>query len=168
MVPSSAMDKILFSGLLKASSSDFSPEGLTGVSEGIENRIFTALRQCMSEGKTDLDSLCMRAGTKRYATSAIRRAVYSIFFDLRRIPPFPPYLHVLAFNETGREILRRMKKTASLPIFHTLPAADSSPFRDSIKKEVFADEIYSLISGDVISGINGFTANSVFFGKNQA
>ena len=33
----------------------------------------------------------------------------------------PPYIRVLDFNQTsGRELLRQMKKSASLPIFHSM------------------------------------------------
>ncbi len=159
-------DPILFSGLLRAASEpEFLQERFVGISEGLQNRIVAAAERCVASGKCSLRSLCEEAGTKRYTDSAIRRAVYSLFFRLHT-PVYPPsYLHVLAFNEKGRMLLRAMKDTALLPVFHTLPAASKAEYQKVINKEIFADNLYALLSGDREFGINGYTANSVFVGN---
>ena len=59
-------------------------------------------------------------------------------------------------------LLRAMKDTALLPVFHTLPAASKAEYQNAIEREIFADNVYALLSGDRELGINGYTANSVF------
>lgn len=156
-------DPILFSGLFRAAAEpEFLQERFVGISEGLQNRVVSAAERCIASGKRDFSSLCKEAGTKRYTDSAIRRAVYSLFFRLHAPVSPPSYLHVLAFNEKGRTLLRMMKDTALLPVFHTLPAASKAEYQKAIEREIFADNVYALLSGDRELGINGYTANSVF------
>lgn len=68
--------------------------------------------------------------TKRYPLSRVRRLVLAAFLQIpaqaHQTPP--PYLRVLGMNERGREILSRMKRTASLPVSVSLSRlAQSSP-----------------------------------------
>lgn len=90
---------------------------LPDISEGLENRLYNAVRQACS-----LTELYMLTKTKRYTLARIRRLVWSaclgIPAQLGQTPP--PYLRILAFNERGREILAAASKTASIPISHSL------------------------------------------------
>ena len=57
--------------------------------------------------------------SKRYTTSRIRRLFMQLLLDVPRWrweDNAPAYLRVLAFNDTGRQLLKQMKATASLPI----------------------------------------------------
>ncbi len=87
------------------------------LSEGLENRLYTASRQAGS--LSELYSLCK---AKRYSHARLRRLALAAFLgverDLYRLPP--PYLRVLGFNGRGREILAKAAKTARLPISHSL------------------------------------------------
>ncbi|MCL2508361.1 MAG: nucleotidyltransferase family protein [Oscillospiraceae bacterium] len=86
---------------------------LPDVSEGLENRVIGAAREALS-----LSELFSLAKTKRYAHARIRRAaahaLLGITADMQG--QLPPYVRVLALNETGREILKKAKKTTAIPI----------------------------------------------------
>lgn len=82
------------------------------VSEGLENRIEGAVRT-----SSTLDELYAKIKTKRYTHSRIRRIILRSFLSIdKSAPKEPQYLHILGFNEKGRELLSKMKKAADLPI----------------------------------------------------
>ncbi len=86
---------------------------ISDVSEGMENRIKDA---ALSSGS--LEELFDAVKTKRYTHSRIRRIILSAYLGItdtdRNLSP--PYIKILDHNETGQELIREMKKTASLPI----------------------------------------------------
>ena len=86
---------------------------LPDVSEGLENRILSAAMQSDS-----FDALCAAVKTKRYTLSRVRRILLSFLLGMREcdVPPEVPYARILAIGERGEEVLRRIKKTAQLPI----------------------------------------------------
>ena len=82
-------------------------------SEGLENLLKDAAA-CPSFAEAL--QLCT---SKRYPTSRIRRLFMQLLLDVPRWrweDNAPAYLRVLAFNDTGRQLLKQMKSTASLPI----------------------------------------------------
>lgn len=83
------------------------------ISEGLENRILSALQQ--TNGVQDLYD-CIK--TKRYSHAKLRRAVMSGALGIPAgLPDQPiPYLRVLAFGARGKELLRQLRKSAALPI----------------------------------------------------
>lgn len=90
---------------------------LPDVSEGIENRLYQAVRKSCG-----IEELYEQIKTKRYPLSRVRRLVLSAFLQIpsQMHKQVPPYLRVLAMNEKGREILGRMKRTATLPVSASL------------------------------------------------
>jgi predicted nucleotidyltransferase len=90
---------------------------LPDMSEGLEHRIYAAIRRAVT-----LDEVYALAKSKRYPAARIRRAVTAAFLGLYR--PFAdrpaPYIRVLGFNARGREVLARMKDTATLPVSDSL------------------------------------------------
>lgn len=87
------------------------------LSEGLENRIYAAIRQACS-----VEEVYTLAKSKRYTAARIRRVVMSAFLGLESVygEQRPPYIRVLGFNARGREILSRMKETATLPVSDSL------------------------------------------------
>ena len=115
------------------------------VSEGIEYRIHDAALKASS-----LDELYSLAKTKRYSHARIRRIVLHAFmgFTAKDYKGNPPYIHVLAMNDKGKEILKEAKDKATLPIVTKASDFDSL---DEYGKQVFALEdmctdVYSLAS----------------------
>lgn len=83
------------------------------VSEGIEYRIHDAALKART-----LDELYSLAKTKRYSHARIRRIVLHAFMGFTKddYKGNPPYIHVLAMNDKGKEILKEAKEKAKLPI----------------------------------------------------
>ena len=82
------------------------------VSEGLENRIISAVKTAKS-----LDELYDLIKTKRYTHSRIRRIILRAYLGITKdMPKSPSYLKVLAFNGKGKELLNQMKESSSLPI----------------------------------------------------
>ncbi len=90
---------------------------LPDLSEGLEHRLSSAIRQARS-----LDELYAAVKSKRYPLARIRRLVLSAYLGLTRtdVETPPPYLRVLGFNRRGAEVLNRAKQTARLPLSSSL------------------------------------------------
>lgn len=77
---------------------------LPDISEGIENKLYFAIRKA-----TSLDELFNIIKTKRYTMARIRRLVLSaaLGFDGQFFMKAPPYTRVLGFSQSGAELLKR-------------------------------------------------------------
>ncbi|MCL2580698.1 MAG: nucleotidyltransferase family protein [Oscillospiraceae bacterium] len=86
---------------------------LPDISEGLENRLYAAIRNAGSTA-----GLAGAIKTKRYTLARVRRLILSGFLGLRRenSAGLPPYARILGLNTRGEEILEKMKKTATLPV----------------------------------------------------
>ena len=89
-----------------------------GAAEGLVQRLERAGRTCVG-----VSDFLEQVKTKRFTHARLRRLVLWAYLGLTAadVPGLPPYLRVLGFNERGREVLRRMKERAQLPII-TKPA----------------------------------------------
>lgn len=119
------------------------------VSEGIEYRIHDAALKART-----LDELYSLAKTKRYSHARIRRIVLHAFmgFVADDYKGNPPYIHVLAMNDKGKEILKEAKEKAKLPIVTKASDFDSL---DEYGRHVFALEdmctdVFSLSSPAIL------------------
>ncbi len=92
---------------------------LPGISEGLENRFYNAVRHA-----TDLASLEEAVKTKRYPLTRVRRLIWNAFLGTPKLAPFTPvpYLRVLAANSRGKEILSAAKPT--VPVIHRASQVD--------------------------------------------
>ena len=111
------------------------------ISEGLENRIYSAIREAVS-----FEDLLGKIKTKRYTAARIRRIVLSLFLGVKATDSFgiPPYIRILACNERGKEILNSAKP--ALPIVgraSQLRALDGRA-GDIFALECRADDIYAL------------------------
>ncbi len=104
---------------------------LPEVSEGLENRIFDAVRSAGS-----LTELYDAIKTKRYSHSRIRRIILSAFLDVKKeyTSGSVPYIRILAMNEKGKEIISSAE--ASLPVI--------AKYADLKKLSATAKEIFEL------------------------
>lgn len=122
-----------------------SPEILArylGGADGLENRLAEAIRDHIT-----FDDICAAAQTRRYPLARVRRVLMRAWLDLpHSVPPEPEYVRVLAIGERGRNILRRMKTTCSLPVIlkpssaHTLPDA----LQPALIRDALAEDLYAL------------------------
>ena len=122
-------------------------------SEGLENLLKDAAA-CPSFAEAL--QLCT---SKRYTTSRIRRLFMQLLLDVPRWrweDNAPAYLRVLAFNDTGRQLLKQMKATASLPIItglyrnwpqrlQHLQLRQQQIYSQQLQLELRATELWSLL-----------------------
>lgn len=116
------------------------------VSEGLENRIYQAIRQA-----TSIEELYALIKTKRYTMARIRRIVLSAFLGLNKEiqNTFPPYIRVLGFNKSGSEVLKKMKATASLPIitkYSEVLKSNDEKIKKFFNMESKVGDLYSLFT----------------------
>lgn len=131
-----------------------SPEGMaacTQVSEGLEDRIWK-LRH--SGG---FATLVEQVSTRRYSPSRIRRLLWQYLLsgpDCRfrdAAQTGPRYLRVLGMTQTGRQLLRAMKKTVRLPLLtgiqkNTLGKAPDPGFRQQLRLDIRAQDLFQLVT----------------------
>ena len=81
--------------------------------EGLYHRLYEASRTAAS-----LEEILNTAKTKRYAYSRLQRMILWAWlgWNPADCPEEIPYIRVLAANETGRVLLGRMRKCASIPV----------------------------------------------------
>jgi predicted nucleotidyltransferase len=81
--------------------------------EGLWSKVMKASRRGNS-----LEEILSSCKSKRYAYTRLRRMLLCLFLGLSQadLEREIPYLRVLAFNDRGREVLHRIKKTSALPL----------------------------------------------------
>ena len=136
-------ERAVLACLRKMTAEDWARLPDAGAGEGLPQRLERAGRQCQS-----LDDFFTQAKTRRYAMARLRRMALWAFLGLTAadVPAEPPYLRVLGFNARGREVLKRMKTTAQLPIL-TKPAHArelDGPGRRLFELEAQCTDLYGL------------------------
>ena len=135
------LENAMLSHLLRLTPGDLA--ALPGASEGLEHRLYAAIRRGRS-----VEGIWQEAKTKRYAASRLRRMLLCAFLGVTaedQAAPLP-YLRVLGFSAAGRGLLRDMAEAAALPVVirpgqvHGLDPQAQSLF----DKEMLADDLYSL------------------------
>ncbi len=111
------------------------------VSEGLENRIYSAVREACS-----VDELLDKIKTKRYPTARLRRIILSLFLGIRaeHSQGMPPYIRILACNEKGKEILSAANPKVPLVSRASQFNALEGRAKDIFNLECTADDIYAL------------------------
>lgn len=105
----SEIETAVLSHLRRLTVEDFSK--LPEVSEGIENRVFDAVKK-----STTLNECFEQVKTKRYTLSRIRRIILSAYLGLDRscLQSPVPYVKVLGFNKKGEQILKNASPSVPL------------------------------------------------------
>lgn len=104
-------ERAVLAALRRMEEEEFAP--YDGGREGLYHRFYDAVRSASS-----LEELLDRAKTKRYPLARLRRLLLHSYLGLLQAQPneTPPYLRVLAANERGRDLLRRMRTQAQRPV----------------------------------------------------
>lgn len=138
--------------------SDAEWQALPGNAEGLSDRLARAARSC-----TSLTALLEQCRTKRYALSRIRRMLLCAYLGLEQgdFPRTPAYVRVLAFNDRGRDLLRRAGTCCPLPMI-TKPAAGKG--LASFCRDTRATDLYVLAYPDLCQARGGteFLQSPVF------
>jgi hypothetical protein len=96
------------------------------------------------------------ADTKKFTKARIRRAIWNIYFGVTSsdVRALPSYTQVLAMDEVGRAVLKRIKKMSSFPVV-TKPSAYREFGNEVIKQKELAnraDSIFGLALKNANSG----------------
>ena len=123
---------------------------LPDIGEGLENRLYSAIRSC-----TSVQMILESVKTKRYTMSRLRRLLtYALLgITTEDMIPSPLYVRVLGFNGTGRAALSHIKRTCLLPMItraSDLNGLDSQ-CRRAFELESRCDDIYALTGRNVLS-----------------
>ena len=86
-----------------------------GGKEGLYHRFYQAVQMAAT-----LEDVLQTAKTKRYAYARLRRMALAAYLEIPAPAERPPYLRLLAADDTGRRLLRQLQK-AEVPIL-TKPA----------------------------------------------
>ncbi len=99
-------EKAILARLRTMTDEDF--EALPYGSEGLWRKLMHASRRC-----DDLEAIIEATKSKRYTRTRIDRMILCAYLGItqQHIDAPAPYTRVLAFNNTGREILRSVKET---------------------------------------------------------
>jgi predicted nucleotidyltransferase len=131
---------------------------LPDVTEGLEHRLARAARRACS-----LAEFASLVKTKRYTLARVRRLALWAFLGLPEPSGPPPYLRILAANETGRALLSEMKRKASLPLLSKPTAARRLPggARACFEAEARVTDLFSLCYPEVSQRVGGQEWQSV-------
>lgn len=124
-------------------------KSLPDVGEGLENRIYEAVKQSRS-----IDELLENIKTKRYTMARLRRiiiaALLGITADIQKSDV--PYIRVLAFNDKGRELMSKINTKRALPLI-TNVADGYNNLSDSAKRifdiDILASDVLNLTTESV-------------------
>ncbi|GGG12705.1 nucleotidyltransferase [Paenibacillus abyssi] len=123
------------------------------MNEGLEFRLRQTLTQLDS---LDFDALLQSLKTRRYTRTKLQRALLAVLLGHRKAMLHPDrlqggvdYIRVLGFTDKGRTLLKRMKKTARLPVL--LTAARSPDGLRYLELDIQAASVYSLAQAGVSS-----------------
>lgn len=114
------------------------------VSEGLENRLYE-----LAQKTGNIEILLNKLKTKRYTYTRLQRLVIHVLLNFTKDLSItsPQYLRVLGFNKRGKELLKKMKKSSTLPII-TKFSDGYHEINDQGKKildlEVLATDLYFL------------------------
>lgn len=130
-------EKAILYKLRTMSADDF--KAIEDVSEGLENRIVDVVRTANS-----LEEIYDGIKSKRYTHSRIRRIILRAYLGITKdMPKRPQYLHILGFNDKGRELLAEMKKASTLPIITKYGNAEGE-IKELFDLECRFTDIYNL------------------------
>ena len=105
-------EELLFLPLLQKifTSSPEEMQKIFGMNEGLENLIFKSAKTAKN-----FQDLISKIVNKRYQTSRIKRLFLNFLLGVEEIEE-AEYLRILAFNECGRKILKKIAEKTKLPI----------------------------------------------------
>ncbi|VYT75272.1 nucleotidyltransferase [Clostridium tertium] len=117
---------------------------ISEIKEGLDNKIIKEIIN-----SKNLDEFILNIKSKRYTYTKISRILSQIFISLDNydfislIDENNLYARVLAFNDTGKLILKDMKKKSSIPIITNLQKNNSNPL---LSLDIQSSKAYSILN----------------------
>lgn len=117
------------------------------VKEGIDNKLLKEIYHSSS-----YEDLIFRVKSKRYTYTKISRLLSQLFFSLDNysfnelIKEENLYARILGFNDTGRLILKEMKKNSAIPIITKVQKNNTNPL---LELDIQSTKAYSILNDRV-------------------
>ena len=114
------------------------------IGEGLEFKIYKEIKSSSS-----FEELLNKVKSKRYTLARIKRIVLSLILGIDKEfqNVLPSYIRILGFSVKGKEILSKLKKSATLPVFTKYSEVEKYKDENILKKFAFEaklSDIYSL------------------------
>ena len=135
-------------------------KNLPDISEGLENRLYSAVRS-----GTSIEQILSLAKTKRYTLARLRRILLYAFLGITQndCNMLPQYIKILGFSQNGKNILRTMRETAKLPVImrysDVKKLSPSAQYLYALESK--CDDIYALSGENIIPCGRNLTENTV-------
>lgn len=102
--------------------------------------LYDRLRRAGGEA-TSLSSWIAQSETKKYTRARLRRALWYAYFGVTSsdVKTTPGYTQLLGADALGRALLKRMRKTASIPIL-TKPSDTAALMGDALRQKRLSDQ----------------------------
>lgn len=160
------MERGILAKLRTMTAEDWAKLPDSGAGEGLPPRLERAGRQCRS-----LEEFFALAKPKHWTQARMRRLLVWAYLGLTQAdrPGQPSYLRVLGFNAKGQELLRQMKKQASLPMLTKPAHARQIPLegRQLFELEARCTDLYDLCCQRVPTPGREWTTGPVRIGEEQ-
>ena len=135
------------------------------VSEGLEYRISASCHH------NTFQDIVNAITTKRYPASRVRRLLMQLLLQQYRAmfdnAKDPTYIRILAFNDCGRELLKQMQKTATLPIINKVGSDILTRYGEQVAQQISVDiaatNLLSLLQEDDKPAFNTDFTNSPMY-----
>lgn len=137
----------------------------SSASQDLCSRFYNA-RQRLQRGFT---AFCQTVANKRDPLPSVRRLSLQLLLQRSRAfwtsTPEPAYIRVLAFNERGRNLLKKMKGTASLPVI--IKPGREEQYKDTslyplLQLDSAAADLFQLLIGNTGTYGSCFTTSPVY------
>ena len=116
-----------------------------GGGEGLYHRVYDAVRRCAT-----VEELLAAVKTKRYPAARLRRLVLAAWLGIPKAPDTIPYARVLAANETGRALLRQMRRAGQPVLTKAADVAALGPSAEELfRREAAYTDLYTLAYDDL-------------------
>lgn len=143
------IERILLGFIRNADPSDFRDIYGVNEKEGFEGRILSSVPA------SSLEELYSMIKTKRYTMATVKRAVISAYLRIKNRPLCPvPYVHVLAFSETGREMIKQIPENVTV-VSNLSKIKDVFP--DFADEERRATDLFFLSTPEIGPGFSEYT-----------
>ena len=132
-------------------------EKLPDVSEGLHNRIYSAVQNCSS-----LNELLMEIKTKRYTLARLRRIITYALLDITKDIQNSalPYLRILGMTDKGKAVLSDIAKHSALPIVTSVAQAlrtMDEKAKEMLMCEVKATDLRTVFEKNISESSRDFT-----------
>jgi predicted nucleotidyltransferase len=135
------------------------PEILSAT-EGLENRLISAVHRA-----ANMYEAVRYTKTRRYTETRVRRLILHTIAALTKesmaaAKAEPLYARVLAFNNVGAKLIRRVKNIGNIPVISNANREKTQlvPSQITFSFDIKAAELYRLLQAKNIAGFNEYTA----------